>query len=205
MKSYHQQKRLSTKEIEAVLIWHRAHVERPKTVESQIEGSSSKSSLDKSFGTLLQLSSLTVKSDIRASLNKSRIKNSKEVYIPKFYLLNVYVRKSWLLVWLSNFPCFGKQTYLSNLIVEFEARKNDNNLKCFGKAQIKPQGRVLILVISKHIGNYCFVCLFLVLVRLQAHECDLTSQRLTKAPFDFVCNSDTRSPPWAASTPVVGR
>ena len=69
-------------------------MERPKTVESQIEGSSSKSSLDKSFGALLQLSSLTVKSDIRASLNKSRIKNSKEVYIPKFYLLNVYVRKS---------------------------------------------------------------------------------------------------------------
>ena len=94
MKSYHQQKRLSTKEIEAVLIWHRAHVERPKTVESQKEGLSSKSSLDKSLGTLLQLSSLTVKSDIRASLNKSSIKNSKEVYIPKFYLLNVYVRNS---------------------------------------------------------------------------------------------------------------
>ena len=60
-------------------------MERPKTVESQIEGSSSKSSLDKSLGALLQLSSLTVKSDIRASLNKSSIKNSKEVYIPKFY------------------------------------------------------------------------------------------------------------------------
>ena len=69
-------------------------MERPKTVESQIEGSSSKSSLDKSLGALLQLSSLTVKSDIRASLNKSSIKNSKEVYIPKFDLLNVYVRNS---------------------------------------------------------------------------------------------------------------
>ena len=59
-------------------------MERPKTVESQIEGSSSKSSLDKSFGTLLQLNSLTVKSDIRASLNKSSIKNSKEVISQNF-------------------------------------------------------------------------------------------------------------------------
>ena len=167
-------------------------MERPKTVESQIEGSSSKSSLDKSFGTLLQLNSLTVKSLI-LGLHWTNLasKIQKKFISQNFTVLNVYVRKSWLLV--------------KKLIVEFEARKNDNNLKCFGKAQIKPQGRVLILVISKHIGNYCFVCLFLVLVRLQAHECDLTSQRFTNAPFDFVCNSDTCSPPWAASTPVVGR
>ena len=78
-------------------------MERPKTVESQIEGSSSKSSLDKSFGTLLQLSSLTVKSGIRTQLNKSSIKNSKEVYITKFY----------------HSKCLHKEITTSGLIVEF--------------------------------------------------------------------------------------